>query len=62
MLGLFPLCIIFLPPLGNHLFFQSSVAQSIVTTVNISALLFIIIVGGYLGFKNGWVGYELPSG
>ncbi|XP_041024124.1 cationic amino acid transporter 4, vacuolar [Juglans microcarpa x Juglans regia] len=41
---------------------ESSVVQSIVTTVNIGALLFIIIVGGYLGFKNGWVGYELPSG
>ncbi|KAG7964298.1 hypothetical protein I3843_09G163300 [Carya illinoinensis] len=41
---------------------ESSVAQSIVTTVNVGALLFIIIAGGYLGFKNGWVGYELPSG
>jgi cationic amino acid transporter 1 len=42
--------------------FQSSTVQSIVTAVNVSVMLFIIIVGGYLGFKTGWAGYELPSG
>ncbi|CAL5349190.1 unnamed protein product [Camellia sinensis] len=26
------------------------------------ATLFVIIAGGYLGFKTGWVGYELPVG
>ncbi|CAL5382802.1 unnamed protein product [Camellia sinensis] len=26
------------------------------------ATLFVIIAGGYLGFKIGWVGYELPVG
>uniref|UniRef100_A0A2N9IS81 Cationic amino acid transporter C-terminal domain-containing protein n=1 Tax=Fagus sylvatica TaxID=28930 RepID=A0A2N9IS81_FAGSY len=41
---------------------ESTLAQTIVTTVNICALLFIIIAGGYLGFKTGWVGYEIPSG
>ncbi|GMY20298.1 cationic amino acid transporter 4, vacuolar-like isoform X1 [Fagus crenata] len=41
---------------------ESTFAQTIVTTVNICALLFIIIAGGYLGFKTGWVGYEIPSG
>ncbi|XP_061356753.1 cationic amino acid transporter 4, vacuolar-like isoform X1 [Gastrolobium bilobum] len=41
---------------------ESSMAQSIVTTVNVSVMLFIIITGGYLGFKSGWVGYELPNG
>ncbi|KAK6944549.1 Amino acid/polyamine transporter I [Dillenia turbinata] len=41
---------------------ESTVAQTIVTTINVSALLFIIVAGGYLGFKTGWVGYELPSG
>ncbi|XP_027349024.1 cationic amino acid transporter 4, vacuolar-like isoform X5 [Abrus precatorius] len=41
---------------------ESSTAQSIVTTVNVGVMLFIIFVGGYLGFKSGWVGYELPSG
>lgn len=41
---------------------ESSLAQAIVTTINVCALLFIIIAGGYLGFKTGWVGYELPNG
>ncbi|XP_062003296.1 cationic amino acid transporter 4, vacuolar isoform X1 [Rosa rugosa] len=41
---------------------ESSLVQMIVTSVNVFVLLFILIVGGYLGFKNGWVGYELPSG
>ncbi|WJX52847.1 Regulatory protein MIG1 [Trifolium repens] len=41
---------------------ESSTVQSIVTAVNVSVMLFIIIVGGYLGFKTGWAGYELPSG
>lgn len=42
--------------------FQSSLAQTIVTTINVCALLFIAIVGGYLGFRDGWVGYDLPNG
>ncbi|KAK7336300.1 hypothetical protein VNO77_16836 [Canavalia gladiata] len=41
---------------------ESSTAQSIVTTINVCVMLFIILAGGYLGFKSGWVGYELPSG
>ncbi|GAV84279.1 LOW QUALITY PROTEIN: AA_permease_2 domain-containing protein, partial [Cephalotus follicularis] len=41
---------------------ESSLAQAIVTTVNVCALLFIITAGGYLAFKIGWIGYELPSG
>ncbi|KAJ9131860.1 hypothetical protein P3X46_034767 [Hevea brasiliensis] len=41
---------------------ESSLAQAIVTTVNICGMLFIIIAGGYLAFKTGWIGYELPSG
>lgn len=41
---------------------ESSMAQSIVTTVNVGVMLLIILVGGYLGFKSGWVGYELSSG
>ncbi|KAE9612536.1 putative amino acid/polyamine transporter I, cationic amino acid transporter [Lupinus albus] len=41
---------------------ESARAQSIVTSVNICALVFIILAGGYLGFKSGWVGYELSSG
>ncbi|OIW12265.1 hypothetical protein TanjilG_06054 [Lupinus angustifolius] len=41
---------------------ESAMAQNIVTSVNICALVFVIIAGGYLGFKSGWVGYELSTG
>ncbi|XP_038699408.1 cationic amino acid transporter 4, vacuolar-like isoform X1 [Tripterygium wilfordii] len=41
---------------------ESSLVQTIVTTMNVCVLLFIIIAGGCLAFKTGWVGYELPSG
>ncbi|WCJ43567.1 cationic amino acid transporter 2 [Euphorbia peplus] len=41
---------------------ESSLAQAIVTIANICGMLFIIIAGGYLAFKTGWVGYQLPSG
>ncbi|KAL5059000.1 hypothetical protein RYX36_030604 [Vicia faba] len=41
---------------------ESSTVQSVVTTINVSVMLFIITVGGYLGFKTGWAGYDLPSG
>ncbi|KAK4759025.1 hypothetical protein SAY87_020326 [Trapa incisa] len=41
---------------------ESTVAQGIVTTANICAMIFVIVAGGYLGFKTGWTGYELPTG
>ncbi|KEH25561.1 putative amino acid/polyamine transporter I, cationic amino acid transporter [Medicago truncatula] len=41
---------------------ESTRIQSIVTSVNICALMFIIVAGGYLGFKTGWIGYKLPTG
>ncbi|KAL7093103.1 hypothetical protein ACP275_11G022400 [Erythranthe tilingii] len=41
---------------------ESAFVQGIVTAANICALMFIIIAGGYLGFKTGWRGYELPAG
>ncbi|KAL4591915.1 hypothetical protein LXL04_004890 [Taraxacum kok-saghyz] len=41
---------------------ESSLAQGIITTINVVALLFIIIVGGYVGFKTQWVGYQVPGG
>ncbi|CAK8542892.1 unnamed protein product [Lathyrus sativus] len=41
---------------------ESSTVQSIATTINVSVMLFIITVGGYLGFQTGWVGFGLPSG
>ncbi|CAH9069121.1 unnamed protein product [Cuscuta epithymum] len=41
---------------------ESSLAQTIITAVNIFALMFIVIAGTYLGFKSGWAGYGLPNG
>ncbi|XP_011624287.1 cationic amino acid transporter 2, vacuolar isoform X2 [Amborella trichopoda] len=41
---------------------ESSFAQAVVTTANVCIMVFVIIAGGYLGFRNGWVGYSLPSG
>ncbi|KAL8460153.1 hypothetical protein ACS0TY_031893 [Phlomoides rotata] len=41
---------------------ESALAQGIVTAVNVCALIFVIVAGGYLGFKSGWRGYELSSG
>ncbi|KAJ8431349.1 hypothetical protein Cgig2_002072 [Carnegiea gigantea] len=41
---------------------ESTLAQTTVTAINICALLFVILVGGYLAFKNGWSGYELSDG
>ncbi|GMI85463.1 cationic amino acid transporter 2 [Hibiscus trionum] len=41
---------------------ESALAQGIVTAANVFVMLFVIIAGGYLGFKTGWTGYELPTG
>ncbi|KAG5224278.1 cationic amino acid transporter family protein [Salix suchowensis] len=41
---------------------ESTLAQAVVTSINVCVMLFIIIVGSYLGFKTGWTGYELPTG
>uniref|UniRef100_A0A1D1YMZ4 Cationic amino acid transporter 2, vacuolar n=1 Tax=Anthurium amnicola TaxID=1678845 RepID=A0A1D1YMZ4_9ARAE len=41
---------------------ESSLVQAIVTIANVCVMVFVIIVGGYLGFKTGWVGYSLGSG
>ncbi|KAL1214500.1 Cationic amino acid transporter 2, vacuolar [Cardamine amara subsp. amara] len=41
---------------------ESTFAQGIVTAANVCVLLFVIVVGSYLGFKTGWAGYELPTG
>ncbi|KAF8074298.1 hypothetical protein N665_1115s0014 [Sinapis alba] len=41
---------------------ESSLVQAIVTSVNVCTLVFIIVVGGYLACKTGWVGYDLPDG
>ncbi|KAL2936024.1 Cationic amino acid transporter 4 vacuolar [Bienertia sinuspersici] len=41
---------------------ESSLAQTIVTSINICALVFVIVAGGYLASKHGWVGYDLSNG
>lgn len=41
---------------------ESTFVQSVVTTANICAMIFVILAGGYLGFKSGWIGYKLPVG
>ncbi|CAH9134756.1 unnamed protein product [Cuscuta epithymum] len=41
---------------------ESTVVQGFVTTANICAMIFVVVVGGYLGFKTGWPGYDLPVG
>ncbi|KAL3533308.1 hypothetical protein ACH5RR_006829 [Cinchona calisaya] len=41
---------------------ESTMVQGIVTFANICAMIFVIVVGGYLGFRTGWPGYELPVG
>lgn len=41
---------------------ESTFVQSVVTVANICAMIFVIIAGGYLGFKSGWVGYKLSVG
>ncbi|EPS72796.1 hypothetical protein M569_01961, partial [Genlisea aurea] len=41
---------------------ESTFVQGIVTTANICVMIFVIVVGGYLGFKSGWPGYKLSSG
>uniref|UniRef100_A0A7C8ZSL2 Cationic amino acid transporter C-terminal domain-containing protein n=1 Tax=Opuntia streptacantha TaxID=393608 RepID=A0A7C8ZSL2_OPUST len=41
---------------------ESAFAESIVTAGNVCAMLFVITAGGYLGFRTGWIGYELSGG
>ncbi|CAI9779625.1 unnamed protein product [Fraxinus pennsylvanica] len=41
---------------------ESTFVQGIVTAANTCAMIFVIVAGGYLGFKTGWPGYELPVG
>ncbi|PKA50914.1 Cationic amino acid transporter 2, vacuolar [Apostasia shenzhenica] len=41
---------------------ESALVQAIVTSLNACVLLFVIIAGGYIGFKSGWVGYTVASG
>ncbi|PIA54056.1 hypothetical protein AQUCO_00900555v1 [Aquilegia coerulea] len=40
---------------------ESSFVQAIVMIANVCVMAFVIVAGGYLGFKSGWTGYDLPS-
>ncbi|KAG8091665.1 hypothetical protein GUJ93_ZPchr0012g21791 [Zizania palustris] len=41
---------------------QSSVVEGIITIANVIVMLFVICAGGWLGFQNGWTGYNVPQG
>ncbi|KAL9263579.1 Cationic amino acid transporter 2, vacuolar-like protein [Drosera capensis] len=41
---------------------ESTLAQAIVTSANVCAMFFVIVVGAYLGFRSGWPGYKLSTG
>nr|KAJ0220521.1 hypothetical protein LSAT_V11C200054450 [Lactuca sativa] len=41
---------------------ESSLGQGIITTINVVALLFIIVVGGHIGFKTRWVDIKFQAG
>ncbi|GAB2295989.1 Carnitine O-acetyltransferase mitochondrial [Dionaea muscipula] len=41
---------------------ESTFAQGIATFANVCAMFFVIIMGCYLGFSNGWPGYKLSTG
>ncbi|XP_022154481.1 cationic amino acid transporter 2, vacuolar [Momordica charantia] len=41
---------------------ESIAAQAVVTAANICAMIFVIVAGSYIGYKTGWVGYQLPTG
>lgn len=41
---------------------ESSSVQTIVTSVNVAAMIFIILAGLYIGCTTGWVGYDIPNG
>ncbi|CAI9303723.1 unnamed protein product [Lactuca saligna] len=40
---------------------ESSLAQGIITIINVVALLFIIVVGGHIGFKTRWVDIKFQA-
>uniref|UniRef100_A0ACD5W7X3 Uncharacterized protein n=1 Tax=Avena sativa TaxID=4498 RepID=A0ACD5W7X3_AVESA len=41
---------------------ESSLVEGVITIANIVIMLFIICAGGWLGFRNGWPGYNVPKG
>ncbi|XP_037460783.1 cationic amino acid transporter 2, vacuolar-like [Triticum dicoccoides] len=41
---------------------ESSLVEGVITIANVAIMLFIICAGGWLGFQNGWPGYDVPKG
>lgn len=41
---------------------ESSVVEGVITIANVAIMLFVICAGGWLGFQNGWPGYNVPKG
>lgn len=41
---------------------ESAAVQSVVTYLNVCVMLFVVVAGGYIGFKSGWEGYTLSNG
>ncbi|KAL2613636.1 hypothetical protein R1flu_025328 [Riccia fluitans] len=41
---------------------ESAGVQGVMTVVNISVLLFVVVAGGFVGFKTGWQGYHGSGG
>ncbi|KAJ7567084.1 hypothetical protein O6H91_02G131700 [Diphasiastrum complanatum] len=41
---------------------ESAMVQSVMTLLNLSVLVFVIVTGVYVGYKTGWEGYKQPGG
>ncbi|KAJ7255537.1 hypothetical protein O6H91_Y415700 [Diphasiastrum complanatum] len=41
---------------------ESTMVQSIMTLLNVSVLIFVIVTGTYVGYQTGWQGYKQPGG
>uniref|UniRef100_A0ACD5XKE7 Uncharacterized protein n=1 Tax=Avena sativa TaxID=4498 RepID=A0ACD5XKE7_AVESA len=41
---------------------ESSLVEGVITVANVVVMMFIICAGGWLGFQNGWPGYNVPKG
>lgn len=41
---------------------ESATVQATITVLNVCVMLFVIIVGSYVGFQTGWIGYSVSAG
>ncbi|XP_078177769.1 cationic amino acid transporter 2, vacuolar-like [Carex rostrata] len=41
---------------------ESTTVQAAITALNVCVMLFVIIVGSYIGFQTGWIGYSVSAG